>query len=279
VNYGSHASAHGLGVPILMYHSIATSAAPRFARFVVRPGEFAAQMEHLAAQGYQPVTVLDFARRKFAGDLPARAVALTFDDGYTDFEDAVLPILQRHNFPATLYVPTAYVGRTALWLKDCDEEGRGILSWRALRDLAAAGIEVAAHSHTHPQLDRIPVTVVAGELRRSRQLLEDNLGASVEGCAYPFGYWNRSVRSSVSEAGYSYACAVGELVASADADALTLPRMTVTGGLDLAGFARLLAARPTPGALRSSQAKRVTWAAMRRYLPTVGGDPQAGSSS
>ena len=66
-----------------------------------------------------------------------------------------------------------------------------MLSWQALRDIAAEGVEVAAHSHTHPQLDRVPAAVISDEVGRSRCLLEDNLGLAVDGFAYPFGYWNR----------------------------------------------------------------------------------------
>lgn len=257
-----------------MYHSIADSAAPRFARFVVRPAEFDAQMAHLTANGYQPITALDLVSGHASGNLPARAVVLTFDDGFSDFETAVLPILQRHQFRATLYVPTAYAGRTASWLRDCDEDQRPILSWRALRDVVSAGIEVASHSHSHPQLDRLPLPAVRDELQRSRGLLEDNLGIAIEGFAYPFGYWNGNVRSSVHAAGYSYGCAVGELPAFGTADRFTLPRVTVGGGIGMDGFSRLLVSSATPAARLSSEMKRLAWRAMRRHIRSVGGDPQ-----
>jgi peptidoglycan/xylan/chitin deacetylase (PgdA/CDA1 family) len=272
---GSGAGSRTRHVPILMYHSIADSGAPRFARFVVRPADFAAQMDHLAAAGYQPVTALEFARTRDAGDLIARPVVLTFDDAFSDFEAVVMPILAAHRFPATLYVPTAYVGRTASWLRDCGEDQRPILSWPALRDVLAAGIEVASHSHTHPQLDRVPPPVVREEVRRSRELLEDNLGCPIHGFAYPFGYWQRHVRSSVDAAAYSYACAVGESVVAAGADVLALPRLTVTGGLGLDGFARLLAGSSTRIARSSIDVKRWAWRAVRRHIASVGGDPYA----
>jgi peptidoglycan/xylan/chitin deacetylase (PgdA/CDA1 family) len=272
--HGGGTSTRPRDVPILMYHSIASGADPRFARFVVPPGEFADQLGHLAAAGYEPMTALDLSRRHATGDLPAQPVVLTFDDAFTDFETAVLPILRQHGFPATLYVPTAYVGRTASWLRDCDEDQRPILSWRALRDVASAGIEVASHSHTHPQLDRMAPPEVRDEVRRSRCILEDNLGVPVEGFAYPFGYWNGSVRSIVSAAGYSYACAVAELPVTATADAWTLPRVTAIAGLGVGGFARLLAASSTPAARLSSDLKRWAWRAMRRNIHSVGGDPE-----
>ena len=73
---------------------------------------------------------------------------------------------------------------------------------RRCADIAAEGIEVAAHSHTHPQLDRVPAAVISDEVRRSRCLLEDKLGFAVDGFAYPFGYWDRAARAAVAAAGY-----------------------------------------------------------------------------
>lgn len=269
------ARSHLPAVPILMYHSVASSAAPRFGRYVVGPEIFAAHMDLLAGEGYQPITARQLAQQQCADGIPSRAVVLTFDDAYTDFGDTALPILRAHNFPATLYVPTAFVGGTALWLRDCGESDRKILSWHALADINREGVEVASHSHTHPQLDRVAGAVINDELRRSRQLLEDNLGVSVEGFAYPFGYWTRAVRSRVADAGYAYACAVSELAASAEDDPFTLPRITVAGGTSVLALSRLLAAVPTLLTRRASEAKRLAWLGVR-HITALGGDPQSG---
>jgi len=263
-------------VPVLMYHSIATSATRRFRRFAVAPGEFAAQMEYLDAAGYRPVTAADLAGQRSGRPLPPRPVVLTFDDGYADFYTAALPVLREHRFSATLYVPTAYVGATTRFNVSLGEENRTVLSWPALRDIAAEGVEVAAHSHTHPQLDRVPATVIHDEVRRSRGLLEDKLGLAVGGFAYPFGYWNRAARAAVAAAGYSYAFAVAELMTAPGDDMLTLPRLTVNAGIGVAGLARLLCARPTPTNRRAAAVKRVAWRAVRQMVPPVGRDPREG---
>jgi peptidoglycan/xylan/chitin deacetylase (PgdA/CDA1 family) len=263
-------------VPVLMYHSIATSATRRFRRFAVAPGEFAAQMEYLDAAGYRPVTAADLAGQRSGRPLPSRPVVLTFDDAYADFYTAALPVLREHRFRATLYVPTAYVGATTRFNVSLGEENRTVLSWPALRDIAAEGVEVAAHSHTHPQLDRVPATVIHDEVRRSRGLLEDKLGLAVDGFAYPFGYWNRAARAAVAAAGYSYAFAVAELMTAPGDDMLTLPRLTVNAGIGVAGLARLLCALPTPANRRAAAVKRVAWRAVRQMVPPVGRDPREG---
>jgi peptidoglycan/xylan/chitin deacetylase (PgdA/CDA1 family) len=205
-----------------------------------------------------------------------KPVVLTFDDAYTDFYSAALPVLREHGFRATLYVPTAFVGATTGFNVSLGEENRAVLSWRALADIAAEGIEVAAHSHTHPQLDRVPVAVISDEARRSRGLLEDELGVAVDGFAYPFGYWNRAARAAVAAAGYRYAFAVAELMTAPGDDVLTLPRLTVNAGIGVAGLARLLGRGPTPASTRAASVKRVAWRAVRQMVPPVGRDPREG---
>jgi O-antigen biosynthesis protein len=262
-------------VPVLMYHSIATGAARRFRRFAVDPGEFAAQMDYLDYGGYRPVTAADFIGSRSSGHpLPPRPVVLTFDDAYTDFYTTALPVLREHDFRATLFVPTAYVGSNARWDKGMGEENRGILSWRALRDIAAEGVEVAAHSHTHPQLDRLPAAVIRDEVSRSRCLTEDNVSVQVEGFAYPFGYWNRAARAAVAAAGFRYACVVSDLMTAPGDDVLTLPRLTVNAGIGVTGLARLLRARQTPRGRRAAAVKRVAWRAVRAGVPAASGNPR-----
>ena len=268
-------------VPVLMYHSIAAGgAARRFRRFVVDPGEFAAQMDHLDSAGYCPVTVADLIGGWSCGRaLPRRPVVLTFDDAYTDFYSAALPVLREHAFRSTLFVPTAYVGSKARWNRSTGEESRGILSWRALGDVITEGVEVAAHSHTHPQLDRLPAAAIHDEVSRSRRLMEDNLAVPVEGFAYPFGYWNGAARAAVATAGFRYACGVADLMTAPGDDVLTLPRLTVNAGIGVTGLARLLRARPTPSGRQAAAAKRMAWRAVRRRVPAVGGDPREGWSA
>jgi peptidoglycan/xylan/chitin deacetylase (PgdA/CDA1 family) len=264
----------GIEVPVLMYHSIAIGSTPKFRNFVVHPDDFAAQMDYLAARDYRAVTAAEMAFGLSSGLFPMtpRPIVLTFDDAYIDFYTTALPLLQRYGFAATLYVPTAYVGGTARWLETCGEQNRRLLSWQALRDIAAERIEVASHSHSHAQMDRVPKTVVIEEVHRSKCLIEDNLGLAVNGFAYPFGYWNRAVQAAVASAGYDYACTVGELTTTSADGTFTLPRLTVNAESGTDGLAKLLAIRATRSRRNFAAAKRIAWRALRAGTNAGGWD-------
>lgn len=62
------------------------------------------------------------------GSLPARALAITFDDGYADNYDVAMPILRRHGLPATLFVATGFLDGGRMWndtITDAVRHARG----------------------------------------------------------------------------------------------------------------------------------------------------------
>jgi peptidoglycan/xylan/chitin deacetylase (PgdA/CDA1 family) len=258
-------------VPVLMYHSIGTTTTRRFRGFAVDPAEFADQMDYLDDEGYQAITAADLAERQASGtELPKRPVVLTFDDAYDDFYTAALPVLRKHGFPSTVFVPTGCVGLTAWFNAFMGGEDHPMMSWPALRDALAEGVEIGAHSHTHPQLDLVPERVARDEVTRSRRLLEDQLGVPVEGFAYPFGYWNRAARAAVAAEGFRYGVAVADLRMTPGDDMFTLPRLTVRAGIGVAGLARVLDARPTLRRRATSRARRAASRVIRRVVPVMG---------
>lgn len=49
------------------------------------------------------------------GTLPARAAAITFDDGYADNYLHALPVLQRYRLPATFFISTGFLDGGRMW--------------------------------------------------------------------------------------------------------------------------------------------------------------------
>jgi peptidoglycan/xylan/chitin deacetylase (PgdA/CDA1 family) len=247
-------------VPILMYHEIAEPAETG-SRLAVTPENFAAQLRYLRAAGFTAITAADLSAR-LAGDvgpLPDRPVVLTFDDGYADFHTRALPLLDSHGFTATLFVTTG-------WEQDAGlrsaAPGR-MLSRAQLAEAASAGIEIAAHTRSHPQLDQLPAQRVRDELLTSKRWLEDEIGLAVPGLAYPFGYSSDQVRRLAQDAGYRYAHAVDNRTASPADDPFALPRLTVRRATTLPEFRRLADGQDTLR-LREDRALTQAWSLVRR---------------
>jgi peptidoglycan/xylan/chitin deacetylase (PgdA/CDA1 family) len=247
-------------VPILMYHEIAESHETH-SRLAVSPANFAAQLGYLRSAGFTALTAAELSARLATdtGPLPDRPVVLTFDDGYADFHSRAMPLLDQHGFTATLFVTTG-------WEQDADMRNSApgrMLNRTQLTEAAAAGIELGAHTRSHPQLDLMPEPLVRDELRTSKRWLEDEIGLAVPGLAYPFGYSSERVRQQAREAGYRYAHAVGNRTASSSADPFAVPRLTVRRATTLAEFRRLADGQATLR-LREDRALTRAWSVVRR---------------
>jgi peptidoglycan/xylan/chitin deacetylase (PgdA/CDA1 family) len=253
-------------IPILMYHSIDSQSTAGFRRWTMPPTVFAQHMDWLAEVRYRPITVSTMASALAASQpLPPRCIVITFDDGLHDFITGAMPILQRHGFPATLYVVTGYIGRVSRWLRTVGEGGRPMLSWSDLRTISECGIECGAHTHSHPQLDIMPRDRALAEIQRSKLCLEDCLGREVKTFAYPYGYASRTTRRLVQQAGFTSACRVRHALSSTAEDRFALSRIMVThdiGVHDLRSllFGRRLPIAPPPDRLVATGWRLARWA-------------------
>ena len=226
-------------LPVLMYHSVADDPPAATARLSVGAAAFADQLSVLDELGCTPLTFGEAVTTVADGrPLPARPVVITFDDGYADLHDTALPLLRAHGATATVFVTTG-------WVADAGEQAAGrpldrTLSWQQVRALAAAGVEIGAHSHSHAQLDQLSAGALREELARSRALLREGTAEPIRCLAYPFGYSSRRVRSAVRSTGYAFAAAVGNGAADAASDPLAVPRLTVRRATDLHTFRALV---------------------------------------
>src|SRR6266550_1289286 len=107
----------GNGAAILMYHSIVDDARQvedSLGGIIHTRQVFQGQMDLLASE-FSPVSIVQI-QRFLAGEeeLPERAVAITFDDGYTDNHEVAMPILDCFGIPATFYVTVECIERRTL---------------------------------------------------------------------------------------------------------------------------------------------------------------------
>ncbi|MBF9033170.1 polysaccharide deacetylase family protein [Rhodobacterales bacterium HKCCE2091] len=204
-----------MAVDILMYHSISDAGGPTS----IPPATFDWQMAALAASGV-PVLSLDDL---LAPGAPERAVAITFDDAFQDFARTAWPILSRHGFPATVYVPTGRVGGVEDW-RGAAEPPRPLMDWATIRTLSAEGVTFGSHTVSHPDLLSLDREALVEELAASKAELEDRTGRAADHFAAPYGRDSAPVRAAVAE---HYRSAAGTRLGSvgADADRYDLPRI------------------------------------------------------
>ena len=94
---------------VLGYHGVSTDDEHLWdGELYVPPDLLRQRFEALRRGSYRVVSLAEGVRRLYDGTLPARAVALTFDDGAYDFYTRALPILEEFGYPATVYLTTYY---------------------------------------------------------------------------------------------------------------------------------------------------------------------------
>jgi peptidoglycan/xylan/chitin deacetylase (PgdA/CDA1 family) len=271
-------------VPILMYHGLSAARTAGFHRWTVSASRFRRHLEYLAGNGYTTVTVADLASRLRGGPhgpgLSGRLVALTFDDAYADFHDVAMPLLASYGMTGTLFVPTAYAGGRSAWMDRDGEGDRPMLSWSGLARIGAAGIEIGAHSHTHPAMDRLAGAELASQAARPKAELEDRLGLPVTSFAYPYGRYDRRVRAAVAAAGYQAACTMNSWAATASSPPFELPRTAVLHHMDAADLAAQIASSTVSARRAVLRAKRAAAAPARllRAAAAAGSAARAGAA-
>jgi peptidoglycan/xylan/chitin deacetylase (PgdA/CDA1 family) len=220
---------------ILMYHMIAEPVpGARFNGLRVTPSAFEQQLRWLRDNGWRGYTVSELVDN--AGQLPDKAVAITFDDGYADNLTQALPLLQQYGYRATLYLVVDRHDRD--WSRSRkaqhdDEELRGIpkLSDEQVRTLLASGcFELGAHTLTHPNFLKLDDAALCHELSASKRQLEQSFGVSVRSLAYPFGLYRPRQVARVREAGFDSAVTVREGIDDpANWNPLELARIKISG--------------------------------------------------
>ncbi len=99
---------------VLMFHRIAKGIDDPF-NLCVSPENFNEQLEVLHRQ-YRVLPLADILPMLRQGNLPAKAVAITFDDGYADNGQIAAASLGRYGMPATVFITSGYLdGRREFW--------------------------------------------------------------------------------------------------------------------------------------------------------------------
>jgi len=199
----------------------------------IDPSHLRLQFEYMARE-HEVVPVKELARRLKDGRDTERAIALTFDDGYLDFATVAYPLLREFALPASVYVPTGFIGGTNSW------EGETfprvpLLNDEALRSFDPSLVTVGSHTVHHRALSELNADKLARELVLSRDHLEQIVGRPVDELAYPFGHrgtFDAMTRVAAASAGYKVALTTCWSTWASSNDLHALPRVHLTGVRD-----------------------------------------------
>jgi peptidoglycan/xylan/chitin deacetylase (PgdA/CDA1 family) len=204
----------------------------------VAPDTFEAQMRWLSERrlAVSLDDVLRFATG--GGALEDGAVLVTMDDGFSSVWSVAAPILKRYGIPAVAYVTTSAVGNLEAGLG----AGEAFLTWEQIAELRAGGMTIGSHGHTHRSMAKLPPAEARDEATRSKNLLEERLGCSVDAFAYAYGMRNDENAATarlLAECGYRSVFISQHGTIGNGADTLRLPRVKVEGGEPLWMFKAL----------------------------------------
>jgi peptidoglycan/xylan/chitin deacetylase (PgdA/CDA1 family) len=185
-------------IGILNYHSVTNNSDKPLS---VRIDEFKRQMSYVKDKGLTVTSLEDYMDGKFIDN---KTIILTFDDGYKDNYDNVLPILSDLGFTATIYLTINFIESGIIpWHQQ--PEAAAALNWPQIREMMCHGLRFGSHTLSHPHLTKISEAEARREITESKDYLEQKLGIKVRSLAYPYGSFNETVREMVKQAGYKMA--------------------------------------------------------------------------
>ena len=207
---------HGV---ILVYHHVSTSTPPSTS---ISPEDFRNHLDYLQQNGFSVIPPDQMLETLQTGkQLPDKAVAITFDDGYISIYDTAFPMLQSYEFPFTLFLSTGPI----------DRRQQNFMNWEQAKEMSEAGVIIANHMVEHPyMLDKDPeeseiqwISRLEKELLVAEERIKQQTGQSHRYLAYPFGEFNTEIKTMLEKNGF-IGLAQNSGAIGANSDFLSLPR-------------------------------------------------------
>ena len=201
------AANHCEPVQILFYHRVADDHPNDW---TMSTRSFARQVRWLRSR-FDIVSLSEAQARITSGRNQRPTACITFDDGYADNRRFAIPLLLNQRIPFTYFVSTNHVLGGEPFPHDV-ARGRPlpVNTLGHLREMAAAGVEIGAHTRSHANLGGdLSRDILTDEIVGSKRELETALGCNVRYFAFPYGkHENMSTAAfrMTFEAGFDGVC-------------------------------------------------------------------------
>ncbi|MFZ1808316.1 MAG: polysaccharide deacetylase family protein [Cyclobacteriaceae bacterium] len=217
VNSGSENEKSYKEIVCFVYHRFGDD---RFPSTNITIEDFTTHLVWLTNNKYQVLNLSD-AIEYLSNDTPVKNTAvITIDDGYKSFFNNGLPLLNKYQFPATLFINTETVG------------GGDYMDWPELKEAVNNKIEIGNHTHSHAYfLNKEPSQRYAdfeSDLSMAQQLIKKNLGVTPKVFAYPYGEFDQKMKTILKSNGFSGAAAQNSGVMNNGMDNLQIPRFPMS---------------------------------------------------
>lgn len=222
----------GVQVPVFMYHAVGDDCWGEESLFV-RPAELEAQLQYLQENGYETIFFEDLSHI----EQYEKPVILTFDDGYDDNYTLLLPLLEKYQMKATIFM----IGR--------DIGGNHKLTQEQVLALTRSGlVSIQSHGWSHHEMETMKRTELLKEMFRSRNAIAAASGRVPYAVSYPNG---RSSERTRKIAGwfYTYGIRTFEGVYATGSDRMLIERIAVKRGMTLEAFQAACQSAGQPAAL------------------------------
>jgi len=229
-------------VKVLIYHRVAgDKEIRRNYSWNVTPAQLRSHLSLLDKWGFTCISFEDYSlilNGKLT--LPKKPIILTFDDGYTDVHESVLPCVRDFGAKATIFALGDRNIRTNKWDEPMGVLGASLMSDDQIVDLHRNGFEIGSHSMTHKNLSRVSREEAWEEIVKSKDALENLVQSPIRCFAYPFGANNEELKTMVQACGYEYGCGVFSGPPRFTSDLFDIRRIPITSTTNVLSFAMKL---------------------------------------
>jgi peptidoglycan/xylan/chitin deacetylase (PgdA/CDA1 family) len=159
--------------------------------------------------------------------------AITFDDGFVSVLGNALPEMEARGIPATLFIPTGYLGDRPGWIQDPASPAyhQNVMSAEQLAGLKDHPLfSLESHSSSHPNFLKLGEEQARFEFRESKKDLEAILGKKVSLFSFPYGAHDSRLVELAGEAGYERVFTVQPRAAFVDFQEVVTGRVAVDPG-------------------------------------------------